>query len=269
MTAVFSATFEIRDLFNDPQVKKALRDREDRYNENRRWLDEDLETKSEDTESGRWRRERVCEEERRHRCVRDLSLVDGTLDSRIVRSGKVRLRWRLALLYCSKFFPTKEDSVEGPVEGPVEVRGQKIWHCGHGIGWSGEKSKSTQDKHLRAGHDGLRDKTCSIFHAESQLAKKGNNTQRQYQRFTKDAVVGDIIFFHCTKLGGLTHFGVYTGKTMDVPYMSHKGVPEIQTKISVDSWRPLSRSMNGTGRNSTLYEVKPGDKNYYTYRHFK
>jgi hypothetical protein len=160
--------------------------------------------------------------------------------------------------------------LDGSLEGSTSlVREQKIWHCGHGNGWSGEKSKSTQNKHLNAAHDGLRDKTCSIFHAESQLAKKGHNTQRQYQRFTTDAVVGDIIFFHCTKLGGLTHFGVYSGETTDIPYMSHKGVPEIQTKISVDFWRPLSRSMNGTGRNSTLYEVKPGDKNYYTYRHFK
>ena len=85
----------------------------------------------------------------------------------------------------------------------------------------------------------------------------------------KDAAEGDIIFFHCTKFGGLTHFGVYTGETNDIPYMNYDGLPEIQTKISVDFWRPLSRSMNGTGRNSTLYEVKPGDKNYYTYRHFK
>ena len=223
-TVVFSATFDVKDLFNDPQVKKALREREDRYNENMLWLDEDLDKKVVDAESRRWKRERMCGEEWGHRCVRDLSSLEETLDSRIARAEKVRLRWRLALLHCGKFFPAKEERVE-------ESREQKIWHCGHGIGWSGEKSKSTQDKHLLAAHDGLRDKTCSIFHAEHQLEKKGNNTQRQYQRFMKDAVEGDIIFFHCTKFGGLTHFGVYTGETTDIPYMNHDGLPEIQTKI--------------------------------------
>ena len=261
-TAVFSATFEIKDLFNDPQVKKALREREERYNGNMLWLNEDLDKKVKDAESRVRKRERVCGEEWRHRCLRDLPSLEGTLDSRITRSENMRLRRQLVPLHCGKFIPTKEERVE-------ESREQKIWHCGHGIGWSGEKSKSVQNKHLLAAHDGLRDKTCSIFHADHQMEKKGNNTQRQYLRFMKDAVEGDIIFFHCTKFGGLTHFGVYTGETNDIPYMNYDGLPEIQTKISVDFWRPLSRSMNGTGRNSTLYEVKPGDKHYYTYRYFK
>lgn len=258
-TVVFSATFNIKDIFNDPQVKKALREREDRYNENMLWLDEDLETNVEEAESRHWLRMRWG-----HRGVRDLSPLEETLDSRIARSERVRLRWRLALLHCGKFFPAKEDSVEGQEEG----RGNKIWHCGHGIGWSNEKCDATQKKHLHAAQDGLRDKTCSIFHAEWQLEKKGNNTQRQYQRFMKDAVKGDTIFFHCTKLGGLSHFGFYTGETNDFPYIGHNGLPEIQTKIRVDSWRPLLCSMNGTGRNSTLYEVKPGYKNYENYMIF-
>lgn len=261
-TAVFSVTFDIKDLFNDPQVKKAMREREERYNGNMLWLDKDLDKKVKDAESRVRKRERVGSEEWRHRCLRDLPSLEGTLDSRIALSANMRLRSQLVPLHCDKFIPTKEERVE-------ESREQKIWHCGHGIGWSGEKSESAKDKHLIAARDGLRDKTCSIFHAEWQLEKKGNNTQRQYQRFMKDAVEGDIIFFHCTKFGGLTHFGVYTGETNDIPYMNHNGLPEIQTKISVDFWRPLSRSMNGTGRNSTLYEVKPGDKNYYTYRYFK
>jgi hypothetical protein len=256
-TVTFSATFNINELFNDPQVKGALRaremsylenmhwldedlekrilrERESRYLENLAWLDEDLEKRVDDYESWRRKKDKLCGEECERRCLRDLTRLDGSLE------GSTSL-----------------------------VRDQKIWHCGHGNGWSNEKSKSTQDKHLNAAHDGLRDKTCSIFHAEWQLEKKGYNTQRQYQRFMEYAVEGDIIFFHCTKLGGLTHFGVYTGKTMDVPYTGRTGLPEIQTKISVNYWCRLSRSMNGTGRNSTLYEVKPGDKNYYTYRHFK
>jgi hypothetical protein len=249
MTAVFSCTFNIKDIFNDPQVKKVLREREDRYNENMRWLDEDL---------NRQRGRAICMGWAAHlnRRVRDLSPLDETLDSRIARSEKVRLRWRLALLHCGKFFSAKECLVEKP----------KIWHCGHGTGV--RASREERDMYLQAAHDGLRDKTCSIFHSENQLKAKGNNTHRQYLRFMKCAVEGDIIFFHCTKLGGLTHFGFYTGETTDFPYMNHNGLPEIQTKISVDFWRPLSHSMNGTGNNSTLYEVKPHHKNYENYMIF-
>jgi len=248
-------------LFNEPQVKKALREREERYNANMLWLDEDLDKKVEEAVSRRWKMGRVFGEEWGHRCLRSMSSLEETLDERLARSEKAKLWWRLALLHCGKFFPVKEEHVE-------EYRKQKIWHCGHGIGWSNEKCAATQEKHLRAANDGLRDKTCSIFHAEWQLDKKGNNTHRQYLRFMKDAIEGDIMFFHCTKLGGLSHYGFYTGETSDFPYMSQNGLPEIQTKISVDSWRPLLRSINGTGRNSTLYEVKPGYKNYENYMIF-
>lgn len=67
------------------------------------WLDEDLETKAVNEESWIKKRGIVCGDWG-HRCVRDLSSLEETLDSRIVRSGKVRLRWRLALLHCGKFF---------------------------------------------------------------------------------------------------------------------------------------------------------------------
>ena len=47
-TVTFSTTFNINELFNDPQVKEALRAREMRYQENMRWLDEDLVEKEKD-----------------------------------------------------------------------------------------------------------------------------------------------------------------------------------------------------------------------------
>lgn len=118
-TVVFSTTFDIKDIFNDPQVKKALRDREDRYIGNMRWLDEDLETNVEEAESRLKKIEGLFAEEWGHRCVRDLSSLEETLDSRIARSEKARLRWRLALLHCGKFFTC---------EGSPQVY-TKAWSC--------------------------------------------------------------------------------------------------------------------------------------------
>ena len=102
------ASFVVKDLFNDPQVKKALREREDRYNENMRWLDEDLETNAGEAESMVKKWERVCAEELVNRCARNLSSLNETLDSRITRSEKARLRWRIALLHCGGMFFTCE-----------------------------------------------------------------------------------------------------------------------------------------------------------------
>ena len=268
--AVFSTTFNIKDLFNDPQVKKALREREERYNENMRWLDEDCARKAEESMAREWNKHSVCDEEWRKRGLRDLTLLDGELWNGSTRSRIARDRWTFAIT------SVMEESITSEVEagGGVEIKrvmkpSPKIWHCGHGTGRDKNPHPHFLEKHLKAADDGVLNNTCSIFHGEWQLENpRGFNTHRQWLHFLKNVEIGDIIFLHCSKKGGLLCWGEYLG-VEDIPYIcpvSNKH--EIQSLIKVVKWNPLSEPRKGVGRNCTLYEVTEDSENYENYMIF-
>jgi hypothetical protein len=260
----------MKDLFNDPQVKKALRDREDRYNENRRWLDEDCTRATEESTASEWNKHSVCDEEWRNRITRDLTRLDGELWNGSSRSLRAQGRWTSAIT------SVMEEGVAGKVEEEVVTSvkrevlpSPKIWHCGHGTGRGKNPHPHFVAKHLKAADDGVLNNTCSIFHGEWQLENPyGLNTHRQWLRFLKNAVIGDIIFLHCSKKGGLLYWGEYIG-VESIPYkcpVSNKS--EIQSLIKVVKWTPLPDIKKGVGSNCTLYEVTEDSKNYENYMIF-
>lgn len=265
-TAVFSATFNMKDLFNDPQVKKALREREERYNENMRWLDEDCARKAEESMAREWNKHSVCDEEWRKRGLRDLTLLDGELWNGSSRSLRARDRWVSAIT------AVMEESVVGKVEDSVKrtaIPYPKIWHCGNGAAWGRYDVKAvlekTAKKHTKYVDSGI----FVIGHHERQCVKGGFNTHRQYLKFVKDASKGDIVFLHCAKKGGLTHWGIYEGVYDDViSDSSTYSEPWYESEFRVDKWRPIPDIKKGVGRNWTLYEVTQGSKNYENYMIF-
>ena len=270
MTAVFSATFDMKDLFNDPQVKKALRDREDRYNENRRWLDEDCTRATEESTASEWNKHSVCDEEWRNRITRDLTRLDGELWNGSSRSLRAQGRWTSAIT------SVMEEGVAGKVEEEVvtsvkreKLSSPKVWHCGNGAAWGKWDATARLDitakNHSKYVDSGI----FAIGHHKRQCVKGGFNTHRQYLKFVKDASKGDIVFLHCTKKGGLTHWGIYEDVYDDVlSDRSTASEPWYESEFRVDKWRPLPDIKKGVGRNSTLYEVTEDSKNYENYMIF-
>ena len=220
-TITFSTTFNINEMFKDPQVRVALRAREMKYQENMRWLDEDLVEKEKDK----------------------MNTLFSELKGRFVK----------------------------PQENlPVNKPKPKIWHCGHGASWerSAEDKKRVLNEMGEIHRNGIKDNTCLLYHHKRQLEKRGFNTHRQYTRFENESNTGDIIFLHCSKNGGLTHWGVYNGNMVNSENLGSDGLSRTTSKICVEKWNKLPTPKNGVGRNWTLYEVNPNDKNYENYMIF-
>jgi len=270
-TAVFSATFDIKDLFNDPQVKKALREREERYKQNMLWLDEDCMRVGEETMAREWNKHSVCDEEWRSRGLRDLTLLDGELWNGSSRSLRAQGRWTSAIT------AVMEEGVTGKVEEEVvssvkreKLSSPKMWHCGNGAAWGrkdiDKELEKTAKNHSKCVDSGI----FEIGHHERQLDNGGFNTHRQYLKFVKDAHKGDIVFLHCAKKGGLTHWGIYEGIYDDILYDRDPidGGSWYGSEFRVDEWRPIPDIKKGVGRNCTLYEVTEDSKNYENYMIF-
>ena len=204
MTYELSAS--VRDFMTDPQMKKALRAREDRYLANIAWLDQDLTEK----------------------------------------------------LHLTNIAWLDQDLAE-------KVFGLKLWHCGHGVGGSAAAHESMTPEEKRARvvridrqyEDGLTNNTCLIGHRHQQENEVGGNTRKQFMKFQSEAKEGDIIFNHCSRRGGLTHYGFFTGEISRVasPAPEDAGQGWFHSFISVKEWIPLEAVMMGTGNRPTLYEV--------------
>lgn len=134
-----------------------------------------------------------------------------------------------------------------------ETPKRRVWHWGH---------KSPIDH-----SNSLKENKCLIGHHEWQLERGGQNTHRQFLVFENKVKEGDIIFLHCSNKGGLTHWGKYISKGREdkTGPSSIPGKLWTDTTIRVDEWRQLSQTLDGSGRNATLYEVKSNTKNYENY----
>jgi hypothetical protein len=134
----------------------------------------------------------------------------------------------------------------------LETRVRKVWHCGHGT-------------HSGKGHyfRGLVEGTCLIMH-DLRQSGSGMNTLKQYSRFKKEAKSGDIVFTHCSQMGGLTHYGIFTGEIFDEEVWGSRGLTT-HSHLFVSEWIAIPQAMMGVGKNCTLYEVKRGDNNYQNY----
>jgi len=199
-----------------------------------------------------------------------LTRLDGELWNGSSRSLRAQGRWTSAIT------SVMEEGVAGKVEEEVvtsvkreKLSSPKVWHCGNGAAWGKWDATARLDitakNHSKYVDSGI----FAIGHHKRQCVKGGFNTHRQYLKFVKDASKGDIVFLHCTKKGGLTHWGIYEDVYDDVlSDRSTASEPWYESEFRVDKWRPLPDIKKGVGRNSTLYEVTEDSKNYENYMIF-
>ena len=266
-TIQFSVEFNLRELMSDPEMRKALQEREQDFRKNMTWLDEDL-------------NRRIREEDEKQRRYEDnLAWLDEDLNEKLDQRHMENLAWldedledkireQEAWVTLTSIF-TSGEVESSEITETQSQRTPKTWHCGHGVPWhfSGERA-ANRATIAKAHHEkGIQEKYCVIGHNDDQLQKKGNNTRRQYEKFHEEAKEGDIVFTHCSIKGGLTHWGVYTGEIITRPIepQASAGRSGNDSHIMVYAWNSLPEVLKGTGRNSTLYEVKPRFKNYQNY----
>jgi hypothetical protein len=275
-----SATFSTQDILRIPQIRKALREREDsylnnlvwldqdlsekRHNENINWLDQDLSEKRQ-KESINWLDQDLSE--KRHK--ENINWLDQDLNNQIDSAAAIMIQ-----KYARRMLAMKQH--------PMVVTVPKIWHCGHAPGGSSAAAtqRTPEEKRVRKARsrsqyeDGLTNNTCLIGHRHQQENVRGNNTRKQFMKFQSEAKEGDIIFNHCSRLGGLTHYGFFTGEISRTPSPAPEDIGQgwFHSFISVYEWIPLlNQAGAGVGRNCTLYEVTPTDKkglptkNYHNY----
>jgi hypothetical protein len=282
-TIQFSVEFNLRELMSDPEMRKALREREQDFQKNMTWLDEDLNRRirEEDEKQRRyednlaWLDEDLNEKmDERHQ--ENLAWLDEDLNEKMDERHMENLAWldedledkireQEAWVTLTSIFTSGEVESSSEITETQSQRTPKIWHCGHGVPWhfSGERA-ANRATIAKAHHEkGIQEKYCVIGHNDDQLQKKGNNTRRQYEKFHEEAKEGDIVFTHCSIKGGLTHWGVYTGEI--ITRRSPRSPSGNHSHIMVYEWNSLPEVLKGTGRNSTLYEVKPRFKNYQNY----
>ena len=232
-TVTFDVTFSVQDILMDPQFRKVLREREDSYLDNLAWLDEDL-------------------VEKRHQ--ENINWLDQDLNNKINSAAAITIQ-KYARRMIVKPKPTRPDNI-------------KIWHCGHAPGSGAsdelpEVKKARKKRSIKQYEDGLADSTCIIGHRHQQENERGNNTRKQFMKFQQEAKEGDIIFNHCSRLGGLTHYGFFTGEISRKPSPAPEDAGQgwFHSFIWVYEWIPLPEVVKGSGKNFTLYEVTPTTKN--------
>jgi len=264
-TVQFSVEFNVRDLMRDPEMRKALQEREQAYQKNMAWLDEDL-------------NRRIREEEEKQRFYENnLVWLDDDLNKKLDQRHQENISWLDDDLN-EKLEKRKRDLLQ-EIQTSSEVtetqpqRTPKIWHCGHGAMWNRPDSKVEKEKLAKFHDEGIRGRTCFIHtaHLDNDDFSKGRgfNTTKQFKKFLEGSKEGDIIFNHCAKKGGITHYGFFTGEVTQNEVQDEEDKLNNRTSlhnfIHVYEWFPLSDILKGAGRNSTLYEVKPTFKNYQNY----
>ena len=291
-TIQFSVEFNLRDLMKDPEMKKALQEREQVYQGQMTWLDADLKRRiQEDEEEKRlyednlaWLDEDLNEKlDQRHK--ENLAWLDEDLNEKLDQRHKENLAWldedlknkireQEAWVTLTGIFGSNEE-VESPSSKMTQAHGQrtlKIWHCGHGAKWGRLDSKLEKEKMMKRHDEGIREGTCFIHTAhlnDESLRTRGNNTTKQFKKFRDSSQEGDIVFTSCAKKGGLTHYGFFTGEITQYVVQDEEDKLNNRTSmhnfIHVYEWFPLSEILKGAGCNTTLYEVKPTFKNYQNY----
>ena len=273
----------------DPAMKKALQEREQHFQKNMTWLDEDLNRRiREEDEKKRtyednlaWLDEDLNEKmDERHQ--ENLAWLDEDLNEKMDERHQENLAWldedlenkvkeQEAWVTLTDIF-TSGEVESSEVTETQSQRTPKIWHCGHGAKWGRTDSKLEKEKMMKRHDEGVSGGTCFIHTShlnEDSLRTRGNNTTKQFKKFLDISQEGDIVFTSCSKKGGLTHYGFFTGEITQDEVQDEEDKLNNRTSIHnfihVYEWFPLSQILKGTGRNSTLYEVKPTFNNYQNY----
>ena len=245
-------TFSTQEILRVPQIRQALREREDSYLNNLAWLDEDLADKRHQEDINWLDEDLVDKIEKRHQ--ENINWLDQDLKNKMDSAAAITIQ-KYARRMIVKPQPTRHDNI-------------KIWHCGHAEGGSSASTQRTpEEKRARKARcrsqyeDGLANSTCIIGHRHQQENERGNNTRKQFMKFQSEAKEGDIIFNH--HRGALTHYGFFTGEISRTPSPAPEDAGQgwHHSFISVYEWIPLPAAAAGAGKNFTLYEVTPTTKN--------
>ena len=268
-TVTFDVTFSAQDILRDPQIRKALRAREDSYLDNIAWLDQDLSKKMEKRhqENIAWLDQDLDNlMEQRHQ--ENIAWLDQDLANKIDEEAAVTIQKYARRMNVMNTIASA--SASGGMNGLLtmgpsgNLRVPKIWHCGHGSKWGRPDGKEEKKKMEKRYEDGLEKNTCFIHHGYDEHRGRGYNTTKQMKNFQEHAKEGDVIFTHCAAKGGLTHYGFFTGKIIQEEVQDREdrenNRTSIQSHICVYGWIALPEVVKGVGRNCTLYEVTPKDK---------
>jgi len=267
MSAVtFEVTFSAPDILRDPQIRKALREREDTYLDNISWLDEDLDKKVEKRyqENIAWLDQDLAEK----RYQENIAWLDQDLANKVDEEAAVTIQKYARRMIVMDTIASA--SASGGMNGLLtmgpsgNLRVPKIWHCGHGSKWGRPDGKEEKKKMAKRYEEGLEKNTCFIHHGYDEHSGRGYNTTKQMKNFQGHAKEGDVIFTHCAAKGGLTHYGFFTGEIIQEEVQDREdrenNRTSIQSHICVYGWIPLPEVVKGVGRNCTLYEVTPTNK---------
>ena len=290
-TVQFSVEINVRDLMRDPEMKKALQEREQAFRENMKWLDDDLNRLiREDEEKQRLYEDNLAwldndlNEKLEQRHQENIAWLDDDLNEKLDQRHQENIAWldddleekireQEAWVTMAGIFQSDEELKPSTLGETQPQRTPKIWHCGHGAKWGRSDSKVEKEKMMKRHDEGIRGGTCFIHSGhlnEDSLKKRGNTTTKQFKKFLEDSQEGDLVFTSCANKGGLTHYGFFTGEVTQNEVQDEEDKLNNRTSlhnfIHVYEWFPLPEILKGTGRNSTLYEVKPTFKNYQNYR---
>ena len=252
----------MEDLMTYPEMRTALQEREQKYLSNMAWLDQDLERLVEEDE----RKKKLYEEnlswldqdlelKLEHRYARNLAWLDRDLDNLIEKRRKDMLQE----------IELQQNSTASEVSGDegIERRVPKIWHCGHKFKGRKHPDRNEHREWFNNEIDVIKDQ-CVVLHNSTHTT--ATNTHAQLKKFIEQSRPGDIIFRHTQ--AKLTHYGYITGEVLTVSRHTihpNERDGEMVTRIPVEKWIPLPEALKGTERNSTIYEVKPHNKNYQNY----
>ena len=256
---------------SDSEMRKALQEREQDFLKNMAWLDEDLNRRIRE------------EDEKQRRYEENIAWLDEDLNTKLDQRHQENIAWldedldnkireQEAWLTLTGIFSSGEEVESSEVTETQPQRTPKIWHCGHGAKWGRTDSKVEKERMMKRHDKGICEGTCFIHTAhlnEGSLKKRGNDTTKQFKKFLEGSQEGDLVFTSCSKKGGLTHYGFFTGEVTQNEVQDEEDKLNNRTSlhnfIHVYEWYPLSDILKGAGRNSTLYEVKPTFKNYHNY----
>ena len=272
-------------MLNHRLIRTVLQERDRNHHDNISWLDEDLHKKE---EARRELREKYpVTDIKTYAAARgQLGWLDRSLDDRIKHDDicdHVVLPDQSLDDISEKRHQENISWLDQDLKSLMEEEDQrKVWHCGHGARWFGNTPEERVEKRRRINQsklhyaEGLEGNTCVIHHGTPQHSSRGNNTYKQFKTFESQAKKGDTIFISCSSMGGLTHWGIFTGEIRTVQRMKRERGKELEewssSYMTVEKWIPLNSVRPGVGKNCTLYEVTPMNKsgketkNYNNYK---
>lgn len=218
----FTVTFSTQDILRDPQVRKALRAREDAYLNNLAWLDEDLNNKM---------------EERRKDLLQEIE-KETTRKSYEKRTPKV---WHCGHSIC--------DVGKASDRSPEEKKARRAWI-------RKKYSEGLTNNTCIIGHRPQQEQECLGKNCRKQFLEFKETAREGDIIFNHNNCSANKKGI--THYGIYTGAENITTSESSCPWDEGQGW--LHSLISVERWIPLPEVLKGVGKHATLYEVTPKTK---------